>query len=63
MGWRFRRRTLARSFFKGKESLTMDRVLSKWIAYAVIGLAVLYLWMHSDSIAPELRAVIGDWWK
>ena len=41
----------------------MDRVLSKWIGYAVIGLAVVYLWMHSNSIAPELRALIGDWWK
>jgi hypothetical protein len=50
-------------FFKGKESLTMDRILSKWIGYAVIGLAVVYLWMHSNSIAPELRALIGDWWK
>ncbi len=41
----------------------MDRVLSKWIGYAVIGLVVVYLWIHFNSIAGELRALIGDWWK
>jgi hypothetical protein len=40
----------------------MDRIISKWLVYVAIGLAVAYLWVHSESIASECRTLVANWW-
>jgi hypothetical protein len=50
-------------FHKGGAPQTMDRVISKWIVYLAIGLAVAYVWVHFDSLAGQFRARVADWWR
>ena len=41
----------------------MDRMVSRLVVYVAIGLAVAYLWMHSNSIRNEANSLITDWWR
>ena len=50
-------------FSDGKETLTVDRTLSKLIVYVAIGLAVAYLWVHRVPLVGQLRDGIDNWWK
>ena len=40
----------------------MDRVIYRVITYAAIGLALLYLYEHSDPIVNAIRMFVEDWW-
>jgi len=41
----------------------MDRIISKWLVYVAIGLAVAYVWVHFESLHNACRTLIADWWR
>ena len=41
----------------------MDRAIYRLITFAVIVLAVAYVWVNYNMIGAEVRAFVANWWK
>jgi hypothetical protein len=41
----------------------MDRAIYKVVTYVAIGLALVYLFEHSDLFVNQVRMFVNDWWR
>lgn len=42
--------------------MEVDRFIYRFLTYLAIGLAVVYVWMHSEPIAHAIREGVNNWW-